>query len=56
MYCDALFLLNQGTVVAHGTPLEVLTAENVKQVFGVNGCAQLLPQGECRFFLENANL
>lgn len=56
MYCDELFLLNQGTVVASGTPIEVLTAENVKAVFGVNGYAQLHAPGECRFYLENAEL
>lgn len=55
MYCDKLFLLNQGSVVASGTPLEVLTGENVKNVFGVNGYAQSDEYGQCRFFLDNFN-
>ena len=33
MYCDRVFLLNQGRVAASGSPLDVLTAENVKNVF-----------------------
>lgn len=56
MYCDELFLLSQGCMIAEGTPEEVLTAENVKQVFGVNGRAEIYQQKTCRFFLENAQL
>lgn len=52
MYCDELFLLDQGNVVASGAPEEVLTAETVKKVFGVDGYAKKHLQGECRFFLE----
>ena len=55
MYCDRIFLLNQGRVVAFGSPLKVLTAENVKNVFGVNGHALSDPSGRCRFLLENAD-
>ena len=53
MYCDRVFLLNQGSVAASGTPLEVLTAENVKNVFGVNGHAQADSSGSCRFYLDH---
>lgn len=56
MYCDTLFLLENGQVAAQGAPMEVLTPENVRRVFGVNGCARLQPQGACRFFLENGCL
>lgn len=56
MYCHKLFLLNQGRVAAAGTPIQVLTEENVKQVFGVNGYAKLDRSGQCRFFLENVSL
>lgn len=56
MYCDRLYLLHRGTVAAHGTPVEVLTAENVQKVFGVNGCARIYEGNQCRFFLENVNL
>ena len=55
MYCDRVFLLNQGRVAASGSPLDVLTAENVKNVFGVNGYAQSDSSGRCRFFLENVS-
>lgn len=34
-WCDQLVLLNQGSVVATGTPAEVLTAENLAQHYGV---------------------
>lgn len=56
MYCDELFLLDQGTVAASGTPTEVLTAETVKKVFGVDGYAEKHLQGECRFFLEREEI
>ncbi len=56
MYCEQLYLLNEGEVVAHGTPVEVLTADNVQKVFGVNGYAKVYDGDQCRFFLENVNL
>ena len=34
-YCDRLLLLHRGQVIAQGTPGEVLTADNIEQVFGV---------------------
>ncbi len=34
--CDQLLLLNQGEVVAQGSPIEVLTETQIKQVFGVD--------------------
>ena len=34
-YCDRLVLLDQGRVVAAGTPADVLTTEAVRNVFGV---------------------
>ncbi|WP_326553927.1 ABC transporter ATP-binding protein [Micromonospora sp. NBC_01813] len=37
-HCDRLVMLHRGAVVAAGTPLEVLTAERVSEVFGVR-CA-----------------
>ena len=33
-YCDHLILLQSGEIVASGTPTEVLTAENLAQVYG----------------------
>ena len=34
-YCDRLLLLHEGHIVAQGTPEEVLTAANLRQVYGV---------------------
>jgi iron complex transport system ATP-binding protein len=34
-YCDRLILLDRGTMVAAGTPREVLTADRIAAVFGV---------------------
>jgi heme transport system ATP-binding protein len=34
-FADQIVLLNQGRVVAGGTPAEVLTAERIREVFGV---------------------
>lgn len=34
-YCDRLYVLDQGRIVAHGTPAEVLTSELVANVYGV---------------------
>ncbi|WP_038298931.1 ABC transporter ATP-binding protein [Metaclostridioides mangenotii] len=36
-FCDELYLLSDGQVYASGSPKEVLTKENVKNVFEVNG-------------------
>ncbi len=35
MFCDALLVLQQGRVVAHGTPTEVLTEDLLREVFRV---------------------
>ena len=34
-YCDRLLLLNEGRLVADGTPAEVLTSENLASVYGI---------------------
>jgi iron complex transport system ATP-binding protein len=36
MYCDRLILLDSGQVAARGTPIEVLTEQNIMKFFGVN--------------------
>jgi len=33
-YCDWMVMLNGGKVHAEGTPLDILTAQNIKQVYG----------------------
>jgi iron complex transport system ATP-binding protein len=44
LFCDELILMRQGTVYRKGSPREVLTAENLKHVYGL----------VCRiFYLEN---
>ncbi|GGG11635.1 heme ABC transporter ATP-binding protein [Paenibacillus abyssi] len=52
-YCDRLVVLHEGKVAGLGTPLEVLTAENIRKVYGteaivmkhpVIGCPQVLLQ------------
>ena len=35
-FADEMLMLKGGTVFAEGTPKEVLTAENVREVFGVD--------------------
>jgi len=34
-YCDRLYLMHEGCVVAEGLPLQVLSRENLKEVYGV---------------------
>lgn len=34
-YCDAIYVLDRGRVAAHGAPRDVLTAELVRRVYGV---------------------
>lgn len=33
-YCDRLVLINNGRIYAEGTPAEVITADNIKEVYG----------------------
>lgn len=40
-FCDKLLLLNQGNIIAKGTPSEVLTEKRLSQVFGV--CSKIQP-------------
>ncbi len=35
-YCDRIVLMNKGRIEATGTPEEVLTRENIKNVFGID--------------------
>ena len=36
MYCDKIYVLKEGNIVAYGTPKEVLTSELIKDVYGVD--------------------
>ncbi len=37
-YCDWMVMLNGGKVHAEGTPLDILTAPNIKRVYGADVC------------------
>ena len=42
-YCDRLVLINNGRVHAQGTPSEVITARNIKEVYGAESCVYTHP-------------
>ena len=46
-YCDRLALLSEGTIVAEGSPIEVLTSDNLRTVFGVEASVNLDPTTGC---------
>jgi len=39
-YCDRLLLIDRGRIVADGTPAEVLTAERLRAVYGVDAAVE----------------
>ncbi len=43
MYCDYLYVMEEGEILTSGTPTEVLTPATLKQVFQVNAEIQLHP-------------
>jgi iron complex transport system ATP-binding protein len=51
-YCDVLYLMHGGHIAAHGSPEQVLTRENVRDVFGVNGLVQQSARGRRDFLLD----
>lgn len=36
LFCDEIFVMKEGKNVINGTPEEILTAENLKNIFGIN--------------------
>lgn len=44
-FCSRLILINQGKIIAQGTPAQVLTAENIEHVYGVNTSVECNQQG-----------
>lgn len=42
-YCDKLMLINHGRMHAQGTPAEVITAKNIEEVYGAEGCVYTHP-------------
>ncbi|KQC03368.1 MAG: hypothetical protein APR53_05375 [Methanoculleus sp. SDB] len=43
LYCDELVLLNEGRIVNIGTPAEVLTRENIREVYGIDVLIRINP-------------
>ncbi len=42
-YCDRLVLINNGRIHAQGTPSEVITPQNIKEVYGTESCVYSHP-------------
>jgi len=42
-YCDRLFLINESHIHAEGTPAEVITARNIREVYGTENCVYTHP-------------
>lgn len=43
-YCDSLILLHDKEIYAQGTPDEVLTEENIKEIYGADASVRKLPE------------
>ncbi|MFC1956503.1 ABC transporter ATP-binding protein [Chloroflexota bacterium] len=54
-YCDRLVLINKGRVHAEGTPRQVITAHNIKEVYGVENCVYAHPFNGLPAVLLSAN-
>ena len=54
-YCDRLFLINEGHIHAEGTPSEVITDRNIKQVYGAENCVYTHPINGLPTVLLSAN-
>ncbi len=53
-YCDRLLLINNGRIHAEGTPKEVITPRNIKEVYGTEGCVYTHPVNDLPVVLLNA--
>jgi len=53
-YCDRLVLINNGQVHAEGTPKEVITAQNIEEVYGSEGCVYTHPLNDLPTVLPSA--
>jgi len=42
-YCDRLLLIDEGGIHAQGTPQEVITEANIRQVYGAGNCVYTHP-------------
>lgn len=43
-YCDYLYVMSRGTVVAEGHPEAILTPDLIREVFGVDSVLVNVPQ------------
>ena len=53
-YCDRLVLINNGQVHAEGTPRDVITARNIKEIYGAESCVYTHPINGLPTVLLNA--
>ncbi len=54
-YCDRIFLINEGRLHAEGTPVEVITDRNIKQIYGAEHCVYPHPINGLPTVLLSAN-
>jgi iron complex transport system ATP-binding protein len=54
-YCDRLCLIDGGRIHAEGTPSEVITDKNIKQVYGAGNCVYPHPASGLPIVLLSAN-
>lgn len=48
-FCDQVALINHGQIMKSGQPTEVLTAENIRQVFHVEAISTVVEANQCLF-------
>jgi iron complex transport system ATP-binding protein len=53
-YCDRLVLINEGRIHAEGKPMEVITPQNMADVYGAEGCVYPHPESGLPTVLVNA--
>lgn len=53
-YCDRLILINKGGIHAEGTPAEVITPRNIKEVYRAEGCVYTHPVSGLPVVLQSA--
>jgi iron complex transport system ATP-binding protein len=54
-YCDRLILINNGRIHAEGTPREVITTQNIGDVYGAESCVYTHPVNGLPCVLLNAD-
>lgn len=46
LFCDRIYALKDGEIILSGTPREVFTKENIKEIFNVDACVQIPENGK----------